>query len=87
MVYGWRLKRVANKMLDRVLQLYGLIGGPLKRWRYSRTRSETVRVTDGARALTDKVAIFLIYQPKGVPASVFVTCNHLSDCGYAVLLV
>lgn len=87
MVHGWKLKRAASKMLDRVLQLYGLIVDPLRRRRYNRTRSETVRVTDGARALTDKVAIFLIYQPKGVPASVFVTCNHLNDCGYAVLLV
>jgi hypothetical protein len=41
----------------------------------------------GTVAPQGKVAIFLIYQPKGIPPSVFLTLDYLIRCGYAPLIV
>lgn len=42
---------------------------------------------DGLRPLTGKVAIFLIYQPRGLSKSVIETCKELDRAGYSVLLM
>ncbi|WP_417249235.1 rhamnan synthesis F family protein [Celeribacter sp.] len=42
---------------------------------------------DGEGPQTDKVAIFLVYQPDGLGASAGITCAHLAAKGYSVHLV
>jgi lipopolysaccharide biosynthesis protein len=47
----------------------------------------TLRVTAGGHPVAPKIAVLVLWQPNGVPASVLMTCQHLSAAGYAPMVV
>lgn len=51
------------------------------------TFTRRIRSWAGDRPATAKIALFLIHQPGRLAASILVTCAHLCDNGYAILLV
>lgn len=57
-----------------------------QRWHDHHFAART-RITSGAQIVGAKMAIYLIYQPQGLSASTVSTCAHLTEAGYAVLLV
>ncbi len=50
-------------------------------------REKPFRITEGAQGPQADVAIFLLYQPKGLLASTFATCRHLTEQGFAVIAI
>jgi len=50
-------------------------------------RDKPFRITQGAQGPQADVAIFLLYQPKGLLASTYATCRHLTEKGFAVIAV
>ena len=87
MIQRWKLRREMNRILDQVVALPALIYEPIKQRRYDKTRDAQITVRDGAVARSNKVAIFLVFQPKALAQSVVETCVYLCASGYSVLLV
>lgn len=83
----WKLKRELKRPLDQLRSLILLPLDAVTKWRHDRSFHSSIRLTDGQQQPRQKFAIFLIYQPKGLTATTLLTCQHLIDTGYAVLLV
>ncbi len=60
---------------------------PFVQRRYDRNRDSLLQVHTGVVALGSKVALLLIYQPRGVSSSVRLTCDHLLAKGYSTLVI
>lgn len=87
MIPAWKLKREAVRLKVQIAGMVGsLFEGPRNR-RYDRTRAAHIQTAVGEGTQTKKVAIFLIFQPNGLPQSVIETCAHLEKNGYSVLAV
>lgn len=94
MIPRWKLKRELLRIWYRILDLpASLLSLPdrlMHRRRlaaHDRDFDRIVRTQNGSVERSDKVAIFLLYQPKGVAASVFLTLEYLIRNGYAPLIV
>ena len=87
MIPAWKIQRELETLSQQLQSLPERLIGPARQRRLDREFPASVRVDEGGAPLTDKVAIFLVYQPHGMAASVLATCQHLARQGYAVLLV
>lgn len=94
MIPGWKLRREAARVLEQLSALpagvAGLprrLGEPLRRRRHERTWRDACRRTQGEVPFGPRVAIFLVFQPRGLPGSVILTCAHLRRHGHAILVV
>lgn len=87
MIPYWKLKRELKRPFDqlRAAVLYPI--DAFQKWRHDRSFHRNIRITTGAQDAGPKFAILLIYQPKGLAKTTFLTCQHLAECGYSVLLV
>lgn len=87
MKFGIRkLKRELKRPLD---QARAVVQSPFEAWtKYFHDKSfyKNIRITEGSQPASVKVAIFLIYQPKGMTATIALTCQHLASHGYAVIV-
>jgi|GEM_PF-328810 len=54
---------------------------------YEATFDQVTRLSVGAAPLCAKIAVLVIYQPSGLPASIFHTLRYLTRHGYTVLAV
>lgn len=87
MIPRWKIERELETLRQQLRSLPERLLGPARQRRLDARFPSDYRVQNGAAPLTQKVAIFLVYQPKGMAASVLATCRHLTKRGYAVLLV
>ena len=87
MVPRWKIERELETLRQQIQSLPERLIGAARQRRLDARFPSDYRVLNGAAPLTAKVAIFLVYQPKGMAASVLATCRHLTKRGYAVLLV
>lgn len=84
----WKVRR-------EILRSYTKIAIPTSRWFYEPVRKVAYdltarwqqRLTPGAFSLTDRVAVFVVFQPMGIPASVMLTLDHLRQNGFSVFVV
>lgn len=76
------LNRIAKQFGSWMMNLYE----PYMRWKHKRQPFQT-RNINSEHIVSGKVAIFLVFQPKGLPASVWSTLTHLKSKGYSTLLV
>jgi hypothetical protein len=90
----WKIRREILRIWYKIVDLPGSILSLPDRLQHKRKLAEhdkkfdsIVQTQIGAVARQDKVVIFLIYQPKGVPPSVFLTLDYLIRSGYAPLIV
>lgn len=84
----WKIRREVERIRVKVVLFFGRwVHDPIRRPIYDRTARWRVRVTPGRLPLTDRVAVFVIHQPKGLPGSMRLTLDHLRHCGYSVLVV
>jgi Rhamnan synthesis protein F len=85
---AWKVRREMARTRDTLQTTVArLIYEPLRKVVYDRRTHRLQTVTQGAVPLTDRVAVFVIFQPKGLPASVHLTLDHLRENGFSVLLV
>lgn len=85
------LIRELGRVGGQIAALPDLVAGPALQLCHDLKRKTTVRRHFGAEAKAggeaDKLAIFLLYQPAALPASVRMTCQDLAAQGYAVMVV
>jgi hypothetical protein len=83
----WKLARELDRAGQQIKALAGLVWEPFAQRAYDRKRVQTLDVEAGAVPLGQKIALFLLYQPKGLLASTLLTCSHFAEKGYAPLVV
>ena len=87
MIPVWKVRRELDTLRQQLQAVPELLIGPLRQRWLDRRFPAGFTWVEGAAPLTNKVAIFLVFQPRGVPASVLATCRHLASKGYAILMV
>ena len=87
MVEYWKVKRELQRLWFQIADRAVDPWDRFQQRKYDRDFSKLTQLIDGQTAVADKVAIFFIYQPGAMAKSIAVTCQHLVDQGYAVLLV
>jgi lipopolysaccharide biosynthesis protein len=78
------LRRIASKFEFRVTSPFV---DRLRQNHHDRNLSRLLRETPGQLPLTARVAVFVLFQPKGIAASTFLTLNHMAQEGWSVLVV
>lgn len=94
MIPAWKVKRELKRVWyqivdlpDRLFSIPDRLAHKRRLAAHDRDFSSLVRVREGRITPNDKYVVFLIYQPEGIPASVFLTLNYLVRSGYAPLVV
>ncbi len=87
MIPAWKLRRELETARQQLQAISERLIGPARQRRLDSQFPSGLRVANGAASLGPKVAIFLVYQPRGMSASAVATCRHLSERGYSVVLV
>lgn len=83
----WKLYRELDRMRQMLQAAVCRIYEPFVQRRHDRNRNRLLQVHDGGLSLGPKVALFLIYQPRGVSPTVRLTCDHLVAKGYVPLVI
>jgi len=88
----WKIRRefrrASKKLGEKIRDMIGELYEPFFKYWHDWRRPSIINVSDGAIPLTEeRVAVFLIYQPNGIPESVFKTCLYLARLGYSPLVV
>jgi hypothetical protein len=87
MIPGWKLKRELERLKVQAQAVPLALYEPFVQRRHDRERPSRIAVTPGALPAGETLAIFLLFQPKGVAASVLLTCRHLAASGFAPVVV
>ena len=87
MIPGWKVKREFDRFWQQLRAGIGLIWEPFVQRRYDRMRESIITISDGARPAQEKVAVYLIFQPKEILKSTLQTCRMLDASGYAPFIV
>lgn len=83
----WKVVRELKRIQGQIAQVPWVFWSPLFREVHDLTKHVRTKVTDGERPVQKDIAVFLIFQPKGLLPSLFHTLEHLNAKGYAVMLV
>jgi hypothetical protein len=83
----WKVKRELHRLWLMGTGLISLCAGNIPRKIYDQNKLKKIKIYEGDRPLTKDVAIFLIYAPKGLSPSYFLTLRHLNASGFSVLVV
>jgi len=83
----WKLKRELKRPLDQLRSVISVPFDAVIKARHDSRFHARIKLTPGDQPAEKKFAILLIYQPKGLAGSTLMTCRHLMDNGYAVLVV
>lgn len=83
----WKVRRELGRLNQQLRAVLEFFYEPLLRWQHDRERTERLKVTPGASAPARKVAVYLVFQPRGVAESSLLTCRHLAAAGYAPLVI
>lgn len=87
-LFTYKLKRELSRIKQQLKAIPEFFYEPLIRFQHDRLRSKTLIPNDGAiENKKNKIAIFLVYQPKGISKSTIWTCQYLASKGYAPLVV
>jgi hypothetical protein len=83
----WKVRRELGRLSQQLRAVLEFFYEPFLRWQHDRERTERLKVTPGASAPSRKIAVYLIFQPRGLAESSLLTCRHLAAGGYAPLVV
>ena len=87
MIPAWKLKRELKRIAVQIQAIPLLIYEPLVQFFYDRNLKKNLLLEKGAREQGKKIAIFLVYQPKGFAQSTYLTIDHLINSGFEIVLV
>lgn len=87
MISGWKIRRELHRLGQQVRGLGELFTDPAAQRRLDKAVAKGLPQTDGALPETNKVALFLIFQPQGLSDSTLQTCRWLAAAGYAPVVV
>lgn len=83
----WKIRREIKRIADQASRVTATARDGIRKPIYDATAPWRQKVTPGELALTDRVAVFVIFQPKGLSASILLTLRHLQQNRYSVLIV
>ena len=83
----WKIRRELRRVGSQLLEPYRQVRDALLRVDYRLRHAHHVQHFEGQVGWTERVAVLLIHQPQGVALSVFSTCAHLQEQGYACVAV
>lgn len=83
----WKIRRELSVIANQLASPVTFFTNRLQKRSYERTKAQLIRITEGKVPLRADVAIFLIYQPKGVADSIFHSCQHLIEKGISPFIV
>ena len=83
----WKAKCELRRVKQQLLCIPELLTEPARRRRHDTAFEASFPCHDGRVALSDRIVLFLIFQPQGIAESVFDTCLHFISKGYAPFVV
>ena len=83
----WKIRRELRRVAGQLLEPYRQVRDAILRVDYRLRHAHLVQHFEGQVGWTERVAVFLVHQPLGLAHSVFATCEHLQDQGYACVVV
>lgn len=84
----WKIRREVGRLRSQTTRGAGrLIYDPIRKPIYDWSSDWWQKITPGSLPLTDRVAVFVVFQPKGLAASILLTLQHLRQNGYSVFVV
>jgi len=83
----WKIKRELHRSWLHVCMFFEAMLGQHQRSRYDQRKDDLISVSQGAQMMQARVAVFLLYQPRGILSSTLQTCRHLTRNGFAVVVV
>jgi hypothetical protein len=86
-IEGWKVRRELGRLGQQLRAIPEAVWEPLAQRRHDAACAAGLPVTEGAVPLTGRVAMLIIWQPKGLQNSVLATCRHLTAQGYAPFVV
>jgi hypothetical protein len=84
---AWKVKRELRRIRDQAQRTSAKFYEPPLRSLHDRWLNKTARPSSGSLPLGNKVAVLVLYQPKGVARSIFLTCDHLIAQGYSPFIL
>ena len=87
MIPLWKLQRELERFKQQVRLPFSLAAAWINIRLRRRHRQHPARLSDGQIHRLPDIALVLIYQPAGLPASLFATCRHLVAQGFAPFIV
>lgn len=87
MIPWWKVKREFGRLGQQLRAIPELFWEPFAQRAHDRAFEAGLPCREGRAPLQSKVAIVLIYQPKGISRSLFTLFGHLNTAGYTVLVV
>lgn len=83
----WKLEREFNRIRQQLKGIPEFFTEPLQRRRHDAQRGTFLEAAHGQIAQGPKIALLLLYQPKGISDATLWTCQHLVAKGYAPLII
>ncbi len=83
----WKIKREIKRLAEQLLAIPAALYEPYLQKRHDERRDSELKLTWCSGSFGNKIAIFLIFQPRGVPQSIHMTCRHLTDSGFSTMIV
>jgi hypothetical protein len=84
---AWKIKRELLSFSDQVKSWFLIILSPILLYFYEKKELTEIEVCDGQRNFSEKLVLFLIYQPHGVMPSCFESIDFIVSQGYEILLI
>ncbi len=84
----WKIRRELYRMRQQVVHgVTGALYDQPRQYFHDRSFGNHLQVTVGARSFGNKIALFVLYQPAGIAASICFTLDHLASQGWSPLVV
>lgn len=87
MIPKWKLQREIERLKVQARAIPEKIYAPFLQRRHDQNREKILKIHEGALVPGDTLAIFLIFPPAPLPASLLQTCRHLADRGVTPVIV
>lgn len=84
----WKVKRELQRLRTNAWRaIRGTLIEPPRQWLHDQQTRHGQGLTPGRLPLTERVAVFVLFQPQGLAGSVRLTLEHLASEGWSVLVV
>lgn len=84
----WKVKRELRRLVEKTrVATFQQFADRFRQFSYDRNLSRLLRETSGDLPLTPRIAVFVLFQPRGIAGSTFLTLDHLAQEGWSVVIV
>ena len=87
MIARWKVQREFARLRQQLRAVPEFFWEPFARRRHDRSLAQGLATTSGKHPIAPKIALVLLYQPRGLARSTILMCQHLVANGYAVLAI